>query len=448
MGVDWKKEIKLSDLVRSRGKKAKPADPAEIADPAPAKTSVLKKEIRLFKRKPKAPKEAVAPAAPAAKQSVLKKEIRLFKRKPKAKPSVEPAEAFDAVAPPPAPEPAATAIEAVETSPLTEAVETSAATEAETPASGSPFDSWLAGQLGGAAEAHLYEEVAPEAPAAEPEPPEQSVLKKEIRLFKRKPKEPKEAAAAGDGTSVLKKEIKLGALLARRPKGPKEPRAKRGKGAEATPAVPIMRAFNLLPRDLERGQKEKRHPVTHVVVVAVGLVALAGLAAGFLVSSADVSDKTKTRDELSAQLQEALRRQAELAAGEERTDPALLEEESARTSALSTALGSRIAWDRFLRDLSLVLPEDVWLQGVIAQPLAPVTNPETGALAPLAGSALTINGMTRAQDGVARLLSRLEVLPQLTGVNLLSSAVQTVGGEEVVVFSVTATVKQPGAAAA
>ena len=59
------------------------------------------------------------------------------------------------------------------------------------------------------------------------------------------------------------------------------------------------------------------------------------------------------------------------------TDDALAAEKGARVGALSAALTSRIAWDRVLRQVSLVLPEDVWLTSLSA------TAPTAAAPAPM-----------------------------------------------------------------
>jgi Tfp pilus assembly protein PilN len=58
----------------------------------------------------------------------------------------------------------------------------------------------------------------------------------------------------------------------------------------------------------------------------------------------------------------------------------------------------------------------------------------------------TINGRTYSHDGVARLLSRLAVVPHLAGVQLQHSALSTSEtGRKVVEFSINATVKAAGA---
>ena len=93
---------------------------------------------------------------------------------------------------------------------------------------------------------------------------------------------------------------------------------------------------------------------------------------------------------------------------------------------LGTALGNRIAWDRVLREVSLVLPEDVWLETMSTNgpdPAAAATPPPPGqALSP--GGAFSITGYTYSHDGVARLLARLSVIPHLEDVKLGSSTVE------------------------
>jgi Tfp pilus assembly protein PilN len=112
-------------------------------------------------------------------------------------------------------------------------------------------------------------------------------------------------------------------------------------------------------------------------------------------------------------------------------------EQSARVSALQTALGSRVAWDRVFREFSLVLPDDVWLTTLTAKsPISPATNAATSSGG--APSQFMLQGRTYSHDGVARLLSRLQLVPDLTNVQLLSSTLSKVGGQDVVEFSISA----------
>jgi Tfp pilus assembly protein PilN len=280
-----------------------------------------------------------------------------------------------------------------------------------------------------------------EASASEP--------KKHVSLFKRRPKEPKAATEKAEAldTTVGDAGIEEQPKRRSRLKRERQPKAERPtEGGAVAPAIPIMRAFNLLPKEDSRHAAHRRPTTAKLILVAVGLVSLVALGGMYMITGAQVSDKRATRDDLGSQLQSLrLEQQRRAEAAGKETDPALLQEQQARTAALSTALGKRVAWDRFLRDLSLVLPDDVWLQALQAAPPAP-TDPAAGVVT-AAGSTLTFTGATHAQDGVARFLSRLETLPELSRVTLLSSALVPLGTKEVVQFSITAVVKPPVGAA-
>jgi Tfp pilus assembly protein PilN len=197
-----------------------------------------------------------------------------------------------------------------------------------------------------------------------------------------------------------------------------------------------VRAVNLLPRDdrRQRGPSQRENPVL-IGGIAGTVLMTAIIAAWFLTASAGVADNQKRRDAA----------QAELAATPVPPPPSsdstgLAQEKSARITALSSALGARLAWDRLLREFSLVMPDDVWLTSLTAQ--AP-TATATGAT-PAAG--FTITGKTYSHDGVARLLSRLAIIPHLSAVQLQHSSVErSETGRKVVEFSINATVKAAGA---
>ncbi len=96
----------------------------------------------------------------------------------------------------------------------------------------------------------------------------------------------------------------------------------------------------------------------------------------------------------------------------------------------------RIAWDRILREVSLVLPQDVWLSSLTMS--APV--PGSTEL----GTNFQISGSAYSHEGVARLLSRIALIPDLTNVLLVNSA-KPAGKNKKVAWSITASIRQPGA---
>jgi len=201
-----------------------------------------------------------------------------------------------------------------------------------------------------------------------------------------------------------------------------------------------MRAVNLLPRDqAQRTIKKESLPV--LVGACSGVLVLALLGAMFMMGSGKVAAQQRKVDDLNRAYQ-AL---PPPPAGPSAAQQQLAGEQSARVSALSAALTSRVAWDRVFREFSLVLPEDVWLTTLSAKsPISPITNTptSTGTGPP---SQFTIQGRTYSHDGVARLLSRLQVVPDLTNVQLLSSTLSKVGGQDVVGFSIAADIKVTGA---
>ena len=201
-----------------------------------------------------------------------------------------------------------------------------------------------------------------------------------------------------------------------------------------------MRAVNLLPRDQsQRTIKKESLPV--LIGACSGVLVAAILGAMFMMGSGKVAAQQRKLDDLN-RVYQAL---PPPPAGPSVAQQQLAGEQSARVSALSAALTSRVAWDRVFREFSLVLPDDVWLTTLTAKsPISPLTNVSTSSAAG-APSQFTIQGRTYSHDGVARLLSRLQVVPDLTNVQLQSSTLAKVGGQDVVEFSIAADIKVAGA---
>jgi Tfp pilus assembly protein PilN len=200
-----------------------------------------------------------------------------------------------------------------------------------------------------------------------------------------------------------------------------------------------MRAVNLLPRpQKQRTVKKESLPV--VVGACAGVLVAALLGSMFMVGSGKIAAQQRKLDDLE-------RRYVALPpppAGPSAAQQQLAGQQSARVSALSGALSSRVAWDRVFRQFSLVLPDDVWLTTLSAKsPISPVTNAATSAGG--APSQFLIDGRTYSHESVARLLSRLQVVPDLMNVQLVSSTLSKVGGQEVVEFSIGADIKVAGA---
>ncbi|HKA26688.1 MAG TPA: PilN domain-containing protein [Gaiellaceae bacterium] len=192
---------------------------------------------------------------------------------------------------------------------------------------------------------------------------------------------------------------------------------------------------------------------TAVAGTVIGGLILVSLAISVLLLSAH--GKVKSRQLELAQ------KQAELAAipvpaqSRLQQQDALVADKSARVTALNAALSKRIAWDRVLREFALVLPDDVWLTSLSAT--APSSATATAASATSSASSsssspslggqlgFSIDGYTYSHDAVARLLTRLAVVPDLQQVQLVSSEQAEVGKRTVIHFKISANVRAPGA---
>ena len=218
-----------------------------------------------------------------------------------------------------------------------------------------------------------------------------------------------------------------------------------------------MRAVNLLPRDATR-QRRKGMTVALQLAVVSPFVVGSLLAAGYLLASSKVNDNKATLQALQDQLAAV----PPPPAPEHQAAPELALLHDQRIIALGPALQARVAWDRILREISSVLPSDVWLTTLsatsapIAAPVAPppastdgtttTTETTTTAAPPVAPPPpppppLRQAGYTYSQEGVARLLSRLEVIPELQEVKLVQSSQTDLVGRTVVSFTIQAAVR-------
>jgi Tfp pilus assembly protein PilN len=220
-----------------------------------------------------------------------------------------------------------------------------------------------------------------------------------------------------------------------------------------------MRAVNLLPREEAKGRANRMTIGMQLALVSPFVVGSL-LGAGYLLASSKVNDNKATLRAL----------QTELAAipppkSAPETNAQLAIQHQQRVSALALALQARVAWDRILREVSSVLPEDVWLTTLSAQSpqgpgtAAPPPSTTTGpvdiattstettptpppAPTPTTAVPLSIGGYTYSQEGVARFMSRLGVIPELENLKLVSSTETAIAQRTVVQFQIQADVRK------
>lgn len=211
-----------------------------------------------------------------------------------------------------------------------------------------------------------------------------------------------------------------------------------------------MRAVNLLPRQQVELKRERSN--TPALVAGIGgAVLLLALVGGFLLANRSVDRQRQALATARAEL--AATPEHHVSAKTNAFRSAVLNQREERSLALAAAISKRVAWDRILRRMALVLPDDVWLTSVSGSvPLVsttavpgavptPAATPTSSAL-PAMPTALTLEGYTYSQAGVARLLERLQVLPDLKNVQLQSSLKKVIGSQAVVNFTIVSDIRK------
>jgi Tfp pilus assembly protein PilN len=186
-----------------------------------------------------------------------------------------------------------------------------------------------------------------------------------------------------------------------------------------------MEAVNLLPayarpghpwaaigKDLSAGRVLKAGSV-------VACVAVLGLGLGYVHERSAVNDKRAALTDVQAEVAVADAKAAPLRAAQAAA--------AARMAAAGTVSSQRIAWEPVLRDLSRVLPSQVYLESMALQSPAPLASGATAAApgtttTPTGGTTgFSATGVASSHVRVALVLDRLASLPWLTNVMLVSS---------------------------
>jgi Tfp pilus assembly protein PilN len=192
--------------------------------------------------------------------------------------------------------------------------------------------------------------------------------------------------------------------------------------------------INLLPPEVLERQRTRRR----TVIAFVAGLAVLGLIVAFyflqVLQLNDVEDQVAAQQSLNAQLQAQINELQDVAALEDQIDQTRL--------VLSGLLQDRVLWSGVLRDISLVIPGEVWLSGLSAQvgateAAATTTTDTTGAAAPLTGivGQISFNGFAFDHRDVALWLSRLEDVRGFINPWLSTSAKSVIGETPAVAFA-------------
>ncbi len=184
-----------------------------------------------------------------------------------------------------------------------------------------------------------------------------------------------------------------------------------------------MRPVNLIPADQRRGEQAtlRTGPLAYMLLGALVLT-LAGVTALVLTEN-QISDRkgevvTLKREDAAAQAQAT-----RLAAYSQFR--ALSEQ---RVATVTSLADSRFDWERVMRELTLILPSDVWLNGLqaTATPSVSLGGSEGGGSSAslrgaVPGPALELNGCATGQDAVAGFVTALKDIDGVTRVGVARS---------------------------
>src|SRR5665648_311030 len=188
-----------------------------------------------------------------------------------------------------------------------------------------------------------------------------------------------------------------------------------------------MKRIDLLPPE-QRVKASRERGLLWAILILVAVVVALGLV--YVWQNGQVSDKQAELDGLTAQTA-AVQQQA-LAL---RPYAEIQTTRTAMTQAAKGIYDSRVPWSTILREISLVIPENVRLQslncaipvtmlpGPAVPPAAAGTAAATTDLTFTGTTDLTFTGTTYTHKDVAEFMTRLGLIPQLSNIQLTSSTV-------------------------
>ena len=186
-----------------------------------------------------------------------------------------------------------------------------------------------------------------------------------------------------------------------------------------------MRPVNLIPPDLRRGDSAplRTGPLAYMLLGAL-VLALAGVMALVLTNN-QIADRKAEVAQLQHEDAAAQAQARRLAAY---TQFQAMSEQ--RVATVTSLANSRFDWERVMRELSLILPDDVWLVGLDASAGGDAGGESSGGSGlsgGIAGPALALSGCAAGQNAVAGFVTALKDIDGVTRVGVESSS--TGGGE-------------------
>ena len=175
-----------------------------------------------------------------------------------------------------------------------------------------------------------------------------------------------------------------------------------------------MRSVNLIPPEDRRGDRAPMRTgnLSYVLVGGLAMLLIAVVATAF--TSKQISDRESEKQALQQELDQATARADSLSAF---ANFRAIQE--ARTATISSLAESRFDWERVIRELSLVLPTDIWLTnltGTVSSEVSLENGAEVALRDSVEGPALEMVGCAPSEDSVAGLMAALEDIDGVTRV--------------------------------
>jgi Tfp pilus assembly protein PilN len=185
-----------------------------------------------------------------------------------------------------------------------------------------------------------------------------------------------------------------------------------------------MKAVNLIPTEQRRVQASGKQSGSSYVLIGV-LATLLAMSAAYFFTANNV---TQRQNETTAAKAEADRLEAQAAQRKDFTNFAQIKE--TRLASVSTVAGTRFDWERFMRELSRVMPSGSWVQTTDASVTGNVAGAESTPTSTTPGVAVlpqpkaNLVGCTPDQSDVARMMVRMRQLHRVSDVELNESVTE------------------------
>jgi Tfp pilus assembly protein PilN len=185
-----------------------------------------------------------------------------------------------------------------------------------------------------------------------------------------------------------------------------------------------MRPINLIPKDQRQGARKPGGPLGYVLIGA--LVLLLGGVALLVSTNNQISTGKAEITEIQSETASAQARAAELTAYTR-----LEETHNQRIQTVTSLADSRFDWERVMRELALILPDNIWLTNLSgsANPAVQVdSGTASGLRGGVPGPALEMIGCASSHDAVAGFVSALRDIDGVTRVGMEFSKLPAGGG--------------------